>query len=112
MHSVFLNIKNGATNVSNLSFTLQNTSNVCKELTAKAAQKAKNEAMNILTPLGKTIDSVYNIDYSCSTQTRFASSRNYTMMKAMASADEAGSNGVSVEISISSSSSALARYVT
>ena len=36
-------IKNGATNVSNLSFTLQNTDSVCKELTAKAVAKAKNE---------------------------------------------------------------------
>jgi len=89
-------IKNGATNVSNLSFTLQSTDNVCKELTAKAVTKAKNDAMNVLAPLGKTIDSIANIDYSCSTRTNGPVYRNYAMMKTMnASAD--GESSVSVE---------------
>ncbi|MCQ2957644.1 MAG: SIMPL domain-containing protein [Candidatus Gastranaerophilales bacterium] len=90
-------IKNGATNVSNLSFTLQNTDNVCKELTAKAVAKAKAEAMNVLAPLGKTIDGVASIDYSCSSRTNGPVYRNYSMMKTMATADGASSNAVNVE---------------
>ena len=88
-------IKNGATNVSNLSFTLQNTDNVCKELTAKAVAKAKNEAINVLAPLGKTIDSVANIDYHCSTRTNGPVYRNYALMK---TADAAvGESSVNIE---------------
>ena len=72
--------QNGATNVSGLSFTIQNTDGVCKELTAKATQKAKREAENVLSALGKTIDSVVSVNYSCSTQIH-RSSRMYMAME-------------------------------
>ena len=60
--------QNGATSVSGLSFSVQNTDGVCKELTTKAAQKAKREAEQVLVALGKSIDSVVSVSYSCNTQ--------------------------------------------
>jgi len=89
--------KNGATRVSGLSFTLQSTDAVCKELTAKAVAKAKAEAQNVLTPLGKTIDSVDSVNYNCSTNSTYAPYRNYAMAKGLMGAEAADSSSVSVE---------------
>ena len=89
--------KNGATRVSGLSFTLQSTDAVCKELTAKAVAKAKADAQNVLTPLGKTIDSVYSINYSCSTNSTYAPYRNYAMAKGLMAAESSDDSAVSVE---------------
>lgn len=64
---------NGATRVSGLKFTLQSTDNICRQLTAKAAQKAKADAAAIVTPLGGKIDRIVGISYSCSTENRINS---------------------------------------
>ena len=80
--------QNGATSVSGLSFTVQNTDNVCRELTAKAAQKAKKEAENILAALGKTVDTVVSINYSCNSQYH-RSARLFTAMDYEANAKSA-----------------------
>ena len=74
--------KNDITEVSGLSFSLQNTDAVCKELTQKAVLKAKDEALSVLAPLGKTVDSISNINYSCSTQMRYSPYRNFMMKSA------------------------------
>ena len=81
--------QNGATNVSGLSFTIQNTDNVCRELTAKATQKAKKEAESVLAALGKTIDTVVSINYSCNNQYR-TSTRMYMAVDNFAKAEAAG----------------------
>lgn len=92
-----LGIKNGASAVSNLSFTLESTDKVCKELTAKAVAKAKEEAMNVLAPLGQTINSIHTINYSCNNQMSIRPYRNY-LAKAMATADSYSSNaGATIE---------------
>jgi len=80
--------KNGATSVNSLSFYVQSSDNVCQELTTKATAKAKKQAAAILVPLGKTIDSVESINYSCSTQNSFPNYRNYAFAKTMGSSDE------------------------
>ena len=64
---------NGATRVSGLKFTLQSTDTVCRQLTAKAAQKAKADAAAIVSPLGTSLDKIVNISYSCSTENRINS---------------------------------------
>ncbi len=87
--------KNGATSVSGLSFTLQNTDAVCKELTQKAILKAKQQAQDVLAPLGKTIGSIANINYSCSTNTpSLYQYRNFAMAK---SAEGAADSSISIE---------------
>lgn len=81
--------QNGATNVSGLSFTIQNTDGVCKELTTKAAQKAKKEAETVLAALGKTIDTVVSVNYSCNTQLHHSPRMYMAMEKAANSMDSA-----------------------
>ncbi len=61
---------NGATRVSGLKFTVQSTDNICRQLTAKAAQKAKADAAAIVAPLGGKIDRIVAVNYSCSTENR------------------------------------------
>jgi len=90
-------IKNGATRVSNLGFTIQNTSSVCQELTAQAVTKAKAEAAAALKPLGKTIDSVYSVSYGCNTQSNFNSYRNYAMAKTMSAGENMSDEAINVE---------------
>lgn len=90
-------VKNGADRVSNLSFTLQNTDKVCKELTAEAVAKAKNDAMNVLSPLGKKIDAISNISYGCSTYSNFSPYRNFVMKSAGASRDTVAEEGLTIE---------------
>ena len=51
--------------------------------------------MNVLAPLGKTIDSVANVSYSCSTRTNAPVYRNYALMKTADAA--AGESSVSIE---------------
>lgn len=86
--------QNGATSVSGLSFTIQNTDNVCRELTTKATQKAKKEAENILAALGKTIDTVVSINYSCNSQFHNAP-RMYMAMDSVSNAKSAA--GAAIE---------------
>lgn len=81
--------QNGATSISGLSFTIQNTDGVCKELTAKATQKAKKEAESVLAALGKTIDTVVSVNYSCNNQYR-TSAHMYMAMDNRAKAEAAG----------------------
>lgn len=87
--------QNGATNVSGLSFTIQNTDGVCKELTTKATQKAKREAETVLAALGKTIDSVVSVNYSCNSQFHHSPRMYMSMEKASNSMDAA--SGVTIE---------------
>ncbi len=89
--------KNGATNVNSLSFTLQNTDGVCKELTAKAVLKAKNEAQSVLAPLGKTIDAISSINYSCTANSSYSPYRNFAMAKGLASTAEGSDSAISIE---------------
>ncbi len=78
---------NGATRVSGLKFTVQSTDNVCRQLTAKAAQKAKADAAAIVTPLGGKIDRIVGISYSCSTENRM--NTRFTMSaKALGASNE------------------------
>ena len=88
--------QNGATNVSGLSFTIQNTDSVCRELTTKATQKAKKEAETVLAALGKTIDSVVSVNYSCNSQFHNSPRMYMSMKRAGNGADEALS-GVTIE---------------
>ena len=88
--------KNNVTNISGLSFSLQNTNAVCKELTQKAVIKAKNEANNVLAPLGKTVDAIANINYSCSTQMRYSPYRNF-VMKSAGNMEATTDSAVSIE---------------
>jgi len=90
-------VKNGADKVSNLSFTLQNTDKVCKELTAEAVAQAKNDAMNVLAPLGKKISAISNINYGCSTFSNFSPYRNYVMKSAGPSSDASTESGLTIE---------------
>lgn len=99
--------QNGATSVSGLSFTIQNTDAVCKELTTKATQKAKREAETVLAALGKTIDTVVSVNYSCNTQLHRSSRMYMAMEKAANSADmatgatiEEGENKVTAYVTI------------
>lgn len=87
--------KNGATNVNNLSFSLEDTNAICKELTQKAVLKAKEEAQTVLAPLGKTIDNISTINYACSSQMRYSPYRNYAMLKS--SGMETADTSVSIE---------------
>ncbi len=87
--------KSGVTSVGGLSFTLQNTDAVCKELTQKAILKAKAQAQDVLAPLGKTIDSISSINYSCSTNTP-SLYRNFAMAKG-AFAEGAADTAVTIE---------------
>ena len=79
---------NGATRVSGLKFTVQSTDNICRQLTAKAAQKAKADAAAIVTPLGGKIDRIVGISYSCSTENRMNSRFTMSAKALGASAQE------------------------
>ena len=87
--------KNEINNVSGLSFSIQSTDAVCKELTAKAALKAKQQAQDVLTPLGKTVGKIASISYGCSTNMSYRPYRNYVMAKAPSA--DANVESVSVE---------------
>lgn len=88
--------KNDATTINGLSFSVVNTDDTCKDLTAKAVLKAKKEAENVLAPLGKTIDSIANISYGCSTQMNYSPYRSFGLMK-NASSDSVTEEAISVE---------------
>ncbi|MCR4880931.1 MAG: SIMPL domain-containing protein [bacterium] len=82
--------QSGATSVSGLSFTIQNTDNVCRELTTKATQKAKKEAETVLAALGKTIDTVVSVSYNCNNQFHHSPRMYMAMDSAMNAKSAAG----------------------
>ncbi|MDD3593992.1 MAG: SIMPL domain-containing protein [Candidatus Gastranaerophilales bacterium] len=89
-------VKNGANNVDNLVFTLENTDAVCNQLTAQAAQKARKNAEALLNSLGMKIVNVANISYNCSNLVpRAVYADNFMSMKAAGS--EADSTPVTIE---------------
>ena len=96
-HLISVATQNGATKVNGLSFTIQSTDAVCKELTQKAVLKAKKQAEDILAPLGKTIDSIENISYGCSTQGEYRAYSNYLMKSYAAGAADAAISDTPVE---------------
>lgn len=60
-----LAIKQGATNVSNLSFTLSESESICNSLISSATKKAKTRAEAVAEALGVEIAGVDNINTSC-----------------------------------------------
>lgn len=98
--------QNGATDVSGLSFTVENAEPVCRELTVAAAKKAQVEAETILAALGKTIDSIANINYYCNT--RYNSAPRFYLSKSMGSNSvesagapiETGENKITAQVTI------------
>lgn len=90
-------VKNGANNVENLNFTLENTDGICNQLTAQAAQKAKKSAEALLSSLGMKIVSVSNISYNCSTSSSRPYYGNDFMSIKAASGTESDSTPVTIE---------------
>ena len=87
--------KNEIDNVSGLSFSIQSTDAICKELTAKAALKARQQAQDVLTPLGKKVGDIASISYGCSTNMSYRPYRNFVMSKGAVA--ESTADSISVE---------------
>lgn len=60
-------IEKGATNVSNLNFSISKPEIYCDELLTSATKEAKNRAEVVAKALGTTIDGLANLSTSCST---------------------------------------------
>lgn len=58
-------IKEGATNVDNLSFSLSNYEKYCNELISDATKKAKNRAEATVKAIDSNLDGIHNISTSC-----------------------------------------------
>lgn len=58
-------IKEGATNVDNLSFSLSNYEKYCNELISDATKKAKNRAETTAKAISSNLEGIHNISTSC-----------------------------------------------
>jgi len=92
-------ISAGATNVSNLSFSVSNYESHCNDLISIASKKAKSRAEVVANSLGTTVDGINSINVSCSTN-NYNPPRLYMAKNMIADvATESSALGGSTEIS-------------
>ncbi len=65
-------VNNGANNIQNLNFAIENNKQYCKALLVKAAQSAKDQAEVVAKTLGYSIEGVGSASVSCGTESSYS----------------------------------------